>query len=393
MNQVARNALLGGAAICALIGAAAAQDNVGVTAAVNPDATGTPPQRATRTLNVGLDMFKNERVTTGPEGKTQLLFIDGSALSIGPNSEVVLDEFVYDPKTETGKLAMTATKGVFRLVGGKLSKTEPVMLKTPTATIGIRGGIVTVENDFVGFLFGKEATVQGTAPEAPSVSLVRPGTGVPLLPGGQLGVPSPIPVERIVNAMTALEGVRGRSGGASEQPTEGRVRAGGVGQASAASDSDALSESGASESLGALGAAVSRVNVARASQVQALSDFQDGRSQVLGLLGRYKTTPGSGTARGPGDTSSVFNRPLFGDVLGTLFSGFTIGFSGFSEFSFNNDFVAPVTGTLVETTQRGMYFDYASAGTRLAVRSAERTGVRIESERLLLLEPGIDVPG
>ena len=54
---------------------------------------------------------------------------------------MVLDEFVYDPATGSGKLAMTATKGVFRLVGGKISKSEPVTLKTPTATIGIRGGM------------------------------------------------------------------------------------------------------------------------------------------------------------------------------------------------------------------------------------------------------------
>src|SRR5258708_20188757 len=142
----------------------AQQGTVGVTAAVNPDARGTPPERATRTLNVGLDMFRNEKVTTGPEGKTQLLFADGSALSIGPNSEVVLDEFVYDPATETGKIALSATKGVFRLVGGKISKTEPVVLKMPTATLGIRGGVAMAGENFVTFLFGGKLTVSGNAP-------------------------------------------------------------------------------------------------------------------------------------------------------------------------------------------------------------------------------------
>src|SRR5436190_1628489 len=142
LSHGVRSRLLAGAAVAALLSGPALAQEVGVTAAVNPQATGTPPERATRTLSVGIDMFRNEKITTGPEGKTQLLFVDGSALSIGPNSDVVLDEFVYDPATGNGKLAMTATKGVFRLVGGKISKNEPVTLKTPTATIGIRGGVV-----------------------------------------------------------------------------------------------------------------------------------------------------------------------------------------------------------------------------------------------------------
>ena len=54
---------------------------------------------------------------------------------------MVLDEFVYDPDAQIGSLVINATKGVFRLVGGKISKKNSVLLKTPTATIGIRGGI------------------------------------------------------------------------------------------------------------------------------------------------------------------------------------------------------------------------------------------------------------
>jgi hypothetical protein len=176
-------------------------------------------------------------VTTGPEGKTQLLFIDGSALSIGPNSEVVLDEFVYDPKTETGKLAMTATKGVFRLVGGKLSKTEPATLKTPTATIGIRGGVSTIvlpgggADAFASLDFGKALTVEGVGEGGQPVTqtVVRAGTGVTFGRNGSLLPPGPIPQELLARALASVEGQRGRSGGAREQPTDGRVQQAGVG--------------------------------------------------------------------------------------------------------------------------------------------------------------------
>src|SRR5258705_2997756 len=107
-----------------------------------------------------------------------MLFLDGSALTVGPNSDVVLDEFVYDPSTETGKLAVSATRGVLRLVGGKISKTEPVTLRTPTATLGIRGGIAIYDNGQASFLFGKSMTVEARQPDgsvAP-VELTRPGT-------------------------------------------------------------------------------------------------------------------------------------------------------------------------------------------------------------------------
>lgn len=124
--------------------AMAAKERVGVAAAVNPATTGTPPGGNDRLIVVGSKMMRNERIVTLDKGRTQLLFLDGSALTIGPNSEVVLDEFVYDPKSKVGKLAFSATKGLFRLVGGKISKKTPVIFKTPTAVIGIRGGIALV---------------------------------------------------------------------------------------------------------------------------------------------------------------------------------------------------------------------------------------------------------
>ena len=80
-------------------GAALAQDTeIGVTAAVNPEVRGTPPSQEQRLLVVGTNVFSDERVVTGEKGQTQMLFVDQSALTIGPNSDLVLDEFVYDPK-------------------------------------------------------------------------------------------------------------------------------------------------------------------------------------------------------------------------------------------------------------------------------------------------------
>jgi len=213
--------------LLAATGLAAAQEpSVGVAASVVPDATGTPPRGQARTLSVGLDVVYNERIATGPIGRTQMLFRDGSALTVGPNSDLVLDEFVYDPATETGKLAITASKGVMRLVGGKISKTEPVTLKTPTATIGIRGGIAIYDNGQATLLFGKSMTVDAAQPDGSvaRVELVRPGS-VTIAPNGQIGPVTPVNAAVVATSLGSLEGSRGNSGGATEQPTENRVAA------------------------------------------------------------------------------------------------------------------------------------------------------------------------
>ena len=122
-----------------LISGPAAADEVGVTAAVNPEATGTPPGGTARTLYVGNDVMFEERIKTGPVGQTQILFLDESALTVGPDSELVLDTFVYDPSASTGDMAISVGAGVLRFVGGKIAKQEDVVFKTPHATIGIRG--------------------------------------------------------------------------------------------------------------------------------------------------------------------------------------------------------------------------------------------------------------
>ncbi|HYM72109.1 MAG TPA: FecR domain-containing protein [Stellaceae bacterium] len=122
---------------------------IGVASAVNPQTTGEAPGGPKRTIMIGNNIVHSERVMTGPDGQAQILFVDSSAFSVGPNSDIVIDEFVYDPATNTGRLAASATKGVFRFVGGKISKSgeNPVTVTTPSAAIGIRGGMMTFTVD------------------------------------------------------------------------------------------------------------------------------------------------------------------------------------------------------------------------------------------------------
>ena len=122
---------------------ASAQD-VGTAAAVNPLSQSTPPGGGTRVLRIGARVVHKERVQTTAEGTVQLLFIDKTTLNIGPNSNLVIDNFVYDPSAGAGKIATSLTKGALRFVGGQLSHQGAATVSTPVATIGIRGGIATI---------------------------------------------------------------------------------------------------------------------------------------------------------------------------------------------------------------------------------------------------------
>src|SRR6478752_1938170 len=114
---------------------------IGVTSATDGDPLGKPPTENERVMRIGIDVQANEVVTTKANDRAHLVFLDGTSITIGPNARMTLDKFVYDPDTKKGELALTATTGVFRIVGGKISKTNAITVTTPSSTIGIRGGI------------------------------------------------------------------------------------------------------------------------------------------------------------------------------------------------------------------------------------------------------------
>ena len=122
---------------------ASTETQVGVTATSNTGSMGKPPLSPVRNLDTGVEVYFQEVVSTDANGRAQLLFQDGTALTLGPNSDLVIDEFAYDPATGQGKMTIDMARGVFRLVGGKLSKNKPITFNTPSANVEIRGGMFT----------------------------------------------------------------------------------------------------------------------------------------------------------------------------------------------------------------------------------------------------------
>jgi hypothetical protein len=117
---------------------AVAGANVGAVKDILNFAWGTPPGLDRGELEFEDDVFMNELVETDGESALIIIFADGSKLTVGENSAVIIDEFVYDPSTADGLTTLDLAKGVFRYVSGSMPK-DNITINTPTITTGLRG--------------------------------------------------------------------------------------------------------------------------------------------------------------------------------------------------------------------------------------------------------------
>ena len=211
-TSLGRVVLLGAA--LGVAGATGALAKVGVTSATTGDPLGRPPNQAERILRIGVDVQANEAVTTQANDRAHLLFLDGTSLTVGPNSRVTIDRYVYDPNAQSGELALTATTGVFRLVGGKISKKTPIVVTTPQGTIGVRGGIcifdTTINGTTASFIFGKDVTLKS---QGQTVTMTRAGSQSTMATGSTPSLPTLIQQGSLTGPLAKLEGGTSGSGG------------------------------------------------------------------------------------------------------------------------------------------------------------------------------------
>jgi len=91
-------------------------------------------------------VFLGDNVNSSVGSSLQVLLKDNSTFTVGPQCDIVIDEFVYDPKKNNNTLSAKVKKGMFRFTSGNVSKSNPdqVNVTTPTATMGIRGTMIEV---------------------------------------------------------------------------------------------------------------------------------------------------------------------------------------------------------------------------------------------------------
>jgi len=123
------------------------------------------------------------------------MLLDETVFTLGSGAKLTIDEFVYDPASQSGSMTTQITKGAFRFVSGKLANSSPkaMTVKLPSASISIRGtqvaGIVDEEG-------GSQIVLVGPGPNSfaatlgaitvsnafGSVDLTRPNFATSILP-------------------------------------------------------------------------------------------------------------------------------------------------------------------------------------------------------------------
>lgn len=100
-------------------------------------------------VNTAVEM--QDTVVTA-RAKAKLEFVDKTTVNITEQSKITIDEFVYDPRAGSGKLAMKMVQGTARYASGQIAKNSPqnVNITTPTATVAVRGTDFSMTVDELG---------------------------------------------------------------------------------------------------------------------------------------------------------------------------------------------------------------------------------------------------
>jgi hypothetical protein len=120
-------------------------------------------------VRADVPLRSGDRIRTGADGRVQLRFTDGALISIQPGSDFRVESYALD--ANRGRAVLELVQGALRAVTGTIGKQEhgAWRLKTPTATIGIRGTEFTV---------AEAACAAGRCPEG-----VEPGLLVAVFEG------------------------------------------------------------------------------------------------------------------------------------------------------------------------------------------------------------------
>jgi len=125
---------------------AAAAESIGTVKTSNGEAkiirSGSP-----ETAMVGRPIQQNDVVVTGADGAIGVTFSDSTMLSLGPNTEITVDKYVFDPKAGNVSFTANMARGTLQFISGEIAKLSPdaVKVNIPTGSIAVRGTRFLVE--------------------------------------------------------------------------------------------------------------------------------------------------------------------------------------------------------------------------------------------------------
>jgi hypothetical protein len=100
-------------------------------------------QRGDETLpaRLGLALQEGDVLRTGADGRIGVVLRDDTRLSLGPESEIQIDRFVFAPAQGRLGLVVKMARGIMAFVSGNIAKLshDAVRVETPVAILGVRG--------------------------------------------------------------------------------------------------------------------------------------------------------------------------------------------------------------------------------------------------------------
>lgn len=117
-----------------------AQEIIGLVKTVSGEAAVIDAGKHLR-AQVGTPVRLGSVLKTGPGGSMGITFKDNTRMSFGPDTELIVDEYLYAPERGDLKFNANMSRGTLQVVSGVIAKLRPeaATLKTPTGTIGVRG--------------------------------------------------------------------------------------------------------------------------------------------------------------------------------------------------------------------------------------------------------------
>ena len=112
-------------------------DFIGVVGA----AVGEIKNQNNEILQNGSKIFFGDTIVSKQNANAQILFIDQTVLTLGEDTEMTIDEFIYDPNSKEGSFVSSVKSGTVKFITGQISKKNPENLevKVPSGSLGARG--------------------------------------------------------------------------------------------------------------------------------------------------------------------------------------------------------------------------------------------------------------
>jgi hypothetical protein len=89
----------------------------------------------------GMHLLVNDILQTSADGRVGAILQDGTGIGLGPNTELKIDGFIYEPAQGKLALVLRLARGVMAYFSGRIARLAPgaVTVETPVGVMGLRG--------------------------------------------------------------------------------------------------------------------------------------------------------------------------------------------------------------------------------------------------------------